>query len=62
MQVEIDRSKCIGAGMCLGIAPELFSLDAEGKAVVAVGEIDADGTAKIEAAVVCCPVEAISAG
>ncbi len=60
MRVEIDRGKCIGAGMCIGIAPDQFSLDGEGKATVPEGELDAEHLAKAEAAVVCCPVEAIS--
>lgn len=44
--------------MCLGIAPELFSLDSDGKAVAA--EADERDRPKVESAVVCCPVEAIS--
>jgi NTE family protein len=33
VRVEVDRAKCIGCGICVAMAPELMSLDAEGKAV-----------------------------
>ncbi|OMI34881.1 ferredoxin [Streptomyces sparsogenes] len=28
-KAEIDGSRCIASGMCAGIAPDLFALDAE---------------------------------
>lgn len=34
MKIEIDRDLCIGAAPCVAIAPEVFELDAEGKAIV----------------------------
>lgn len=40
MKVTIDRDLCIGAAPCVAIAPEVFELDAEGKAIV----IDPRGT------------------
>ncbi len=58
MRVVIDRNKCIGAGMCLGIAPDIFSLDSERKAVAA--SVDDSVRPMVESAIVCCPVEAIS--
>ena len=58
MRIVIDRDKCIGAGMCLGIAPEIFSLDSERKAVTA--SVDESVRPKAESAIVCCPTEAIS--
>ncbi len=44
--------------MCVGIAPELFKLDSEGKAVAF--QTDESSRVKVESAVMCCPVEAIS--
>lgn len=58
MRVAIDSGRCIGAGMCVGIAPELFKLDSEGKAVAF--QTDESSRVKVESAVMCCPVEAIS--
>lgn len=34
MKVTIDRDLCIGAAPCVAIAPEVFELDEEGKAIV----------------------------
>ena len=58
MRILIDQERCIGSGMCLGITPDVFSLNDKGKAV-AVATDGAMRTA-VESAVVCCPVEAIS--
>lgn len=32
MKVTIDRSGCIGCGLCAGTCPEVFRMDDEGKA------------------------------
>lgn len=32
--IVVDREKCISAGSCVAVAPEVFELDAEGKAIV----------------------------
>jgi len=34
MKVKIDRDKCIGAATCVMIAPDVFELDDEMKAIV----------------------------
>lgn len=60
MRIVIDWDRCIGAGMCTGIAPDLFELDAAGKLVVLNETPGEDRRAAVEAAVACCPVEAIS--
>ena len=31
-ELEVDRDKCIGCGLCVSLAPNLMGLDAEGKA------------------------------
>ncbi len=33
-KIYIDRDLCIGAASCIAIAPEVFKLDGENKAVV----------------------------
>lgn len=35
MKVRIDRPACIGAANCVAVAPHLFHLDRDNKAVVA---------------------------
>jgi len=55
--IEVDRNLCVTLAVCLGITPNVFELDAEGKAVIK----DADG-ADIETLVESakgCPVNAI---
>lgn len=34
MRVEVDRDRCEGNAVCVGIAPDLFELDDEDYAVV----------------------------
>jgi len=57
MKVSVDRDLCIGAGNCVAVAPSVFQLDAENKAVV----IDEQGAADevIWNAAQSCPVQAI---
>lgn len=57
MKIKVDRNLCIGAGTCSVIAPEVFELDGELKAVVK----DPNGAAedKIIDAAKSCPVLAI---
>ncbi|GCE01317.1 ferredoxin [Embleya hyalina] len=57
-RVEVDRSVCIGSGMCIGSAPNDFKLDAGRQSHPTAGETDASD-AILEAAE-SCPVEAIS--
>ena len=42
MRVEVDRDRCEGNAVCVGIAPDLFDLDDEDYAVVKVDPIPAD--------------------
>ena len=34
MKVTVDRDLCIGAGNCVAIAPAVFQMDADNKAIV----------------------------
>ncbi|WP_406281866.1 ferredoxin [Embleya sp. NBC_00896] len=57
-RVEVDRSVCIGSGMCIGSAPADFKLDAGRQAHPRTEETDASDA--IMEAAESCPVEAIS--
>ena len=57
MKVKVDRGKCIGAGNCLAVAPTVFDLDEEYKAVV-LDAVSVDNDTLLEAAK-SCPVKAI---
>ncbi len=60
MRIVIDYGRCIGSGMCTGIAPDLFELDDDAKLTVLIERPPEDRRAAVEAAVMCCPVEAVS--
>lgn len=34
LKVKVDRDLCIGAASCVAVAPKVFELDSEGKAVI----------------------------
>lgn len=55
--LNVDRDMCVTLAVCLGIAPDTFELDAEGKAVIK----DADATDLNTLLEACkgCPVNAI---
>jgi ferredoxin len=46
--------------MCTGIAPDLFELDQDGQLVVLIETPTVQQLGKLDAAIACCPVEAIS--
>jgi len=59
VQVEVDRDKCVGCGLCVALAPKLMGLDSTGKAFARTRFVDwspADGDFVGQ-----CPTLAISA-
>jgi ferredoxin len=56
-RARVDRAECFAFGFCLSTLPEVFSLDAEGKAVAA--DVDGD-EASLRIAAEDCPRGAIS--
>lgn len=57
MKVDVDRSKCIGAANCVGMAPKTFQLDDRKKAVVKDAAATTDET--LFEAAESCPTEAV---
>jgi len=57
MKVTVDRDLCIGAANCVRIAPTVFQLDEEGKAIVLDPSSVDDRTLRWAAE--NCPTEAI---
>ena len=57
MKVRVDRALCIGVGNCVALAPTVFALDQENKAVV-VDPSSVDDDTLLEAAE-SCPENAI---
>lgn len=56
-KIEVDREACISVASCVDIAPEVFQLDQEGKAIVKNAKGNPDET--ILEAAQSCPVNAI---
>lgn len=57
-KLVIDRDLCTGAAVCVSIAPEVFELDDENKAIIKDPE-EAEESA-IQQAIDGCPEDAIS--
>ena len=60
MKALVDRNACIGCETCVGICPEVFSMDDEGISVAIDEEIDTDILELAEEAMDDCPVGAIT--
>ena len=60
MRLSVDSDRCQGHNRCFAEAPDLFSLDDDLKAVVAVDEVPGDQEDAARAAVRNCPERAIS--
>ena len=54
--VKIDKSKCIGCGLCTGICDEVFEMDNDSKAKVK----EQKNLPCVKEAIEQCPVDAIS--
>ncbi len=59
MRVIVDRDRCEGNAVCMGVAPDIFDLDDEDYAVVKTDPIPADQEGLAEQAIVECPRAAL---
>lgn len=57
MAIEIDQDACMGCEACVETCPEVFELNADGKAQVKDPDSDADC---VDEAIDSCPAEAIA--
>ncbi|MBF6467094.1 ferredoxin [Nocardia beijingensis] len=61
MELRMDRERCIGAGMCVLTAPEVFDQDTEDGRVAPLDATPApERAAAVRAAVQVCPSGAIT--
>jgi len=58
MQIEIDKTKCIGSLPCIKIAPTVFKLGEDGKAYILDPKAASDS--EIRQAAMTCPQNAIT--
>lgn len=59
MKIEADRDVCIGAGMCVMTAEEVFDQDDDGIVVVLSAEVPAEHADAAARAVASCPSGAL---
>lgn len=60
MKIAADRDTCIGAGMCLVTAPEVFDQDDDGIVVLLADEAGPAEADVVRQAVDLCPSGALS--
>lgn len=60
MKATIDRSGCIGCGLCPSICPEVFEMADDGLAEVIVDDIPAGVEGTAQEAAESCPVSVIT--
>jgi len=60
MKVLIDRGKCVGAGQCVRVAPDVFDQDEnDGLVVLIDAQPGAQAALSVEKAAQLCPAQAI---
>lgn len=57
--IKVDQDLCIGCGGCVGVAPDYFALNDEGKSHP-IKDYDAADAEVIQSASDACPVQAIT--
>ena len=60
MRIVVDRDRCEGNAVCVGIAPELFVLDDEDYVMVTANPIPVDQEDLAEQAIAECPRAALT--
>jgi ferredoxin len=59
MRVEVDRDRCEGNAVCVGIAPDLFDLDDEDYAVIKADPVPEGQEDVAEQSIAECPRAAL---
>ncbi|MFD5186471.1 ferredoxin [Streptomyces sp. NPDC058372] len=57
-QIQVDRDRCVGGGMCALVAPDVFTQDDDGLNEIIAGQEHSSGSA-VREAIRACPVQAI---
>lgn len=58
MKAIVDQELCVGCGMCCGLCPKVFALNADGKAE-AIAETTSENYGDVMAAIDGCPMGAV---
>jgi ferredoxin len=60
VRIQVDKDRCMGAGMCALTVPGVFTQDDDGLSEVLPGREDSAGEPLVREAVRACPVQAIA--
>lgn len=60
MRVEVDRDRCEGNAICVGISADIFELDDDDYAVVKLDPVPPELEAKAQQAIEECPRAALN--
>ena len=59
MDIKVNKEKCLGCGMCVGINSDVFSFDDDGLAKADNDKINEENEEEVKEAKNSCPVGAI---
>ncbi len=59
MKIVVDKDTCIGCGLCVQVAPDVYEMQGD-IAVVKAGDVPAAQAADAKSAAEQCPVSAIT--
>ena len=59
MEIKVNKEKCLGCGMCVGINSDVFQFDDDGLAKANNDQINEENEKEVEEAKNSCPVGAI---
>jgi len=60
-KISVDAATCIGCGICVSLAPEIFEMNEDGKSVVRSDvDLASENLEKAQESADACPVDAIT--
>ena len=59
MEIKINKDKCLGCGICVGINSDVFDFDDDGLSKVNNDNINEENIEEVKDAINSCPVGAI---
>lgn len=59
MKIIVNKDRCLGCGMCVGINSDIFDFDDDGLAVANSDKINDENEAEVKEAMNSCPAAAI---
>lgn len=60
MRVVVDRSRCVGTGICESTVPVVFEIGDDGRLVIVDENVAPDRLDAVRSAVASCPTQALS--